>query len=249
MNLSLSPYINTKMYTVVTLPANQLTNEIYQNLKIKLIKDYEKRCFRNYGFIVKIFDISKYESLVIPAENPNVSAPFRIEYSCRICIPLEKQIIICRIEKMSELFLVLSNGPIYVVVTIDRKNDTVFFVDNNNHLRYRVNENSVLLKIGDFVKVSIETKTFNNNDTKIKVLGFLQDIATEKEIEGFYEDMYHKDGSGELISYEIHIKDTTQQLKQSIDLETEIVDVREDVTENDDDNDEEGQRDEDIEEA
>jgi DNA-directed RNA polymerase subunit E'/Rpb7 len=236
------------MYTVVTLPANQLTNEIYQNLKIKLIRDYEKRCFRNYGFIVKIFDISKYESLVIPAENPNVSAPFRIEYSCRVCIPLEKQIIVCRIEKMSELFLVLSNGPIYVVVTIDRKNENVFFVDNNNHLRYRVNDNSVLLKIGDFAKISIETKTFNNNDTKIKVLGFLQDVASEKDIEGFYEDMYHKDSSGELINYETHIKETTQQLKQSIDLETEIVDVKENYKDNDDDN-EHMDEDSEIEEA
>lgn len=223
-SITLSPYINTSMYCMITLPPNQLTNEVYQNLKAKLIRKYERRCFRKYGYIMKVFEIQRYEAAPLQAENPHVSAPFRIKFSCRLCVPLEKQHVICKIEKLSELFLVLSNGPIYMIVTIDRKNDSVFFVDNNNRLRYRQDDKSVLVKQGDFVKVSIESKTFNDSDIKIKALGFLQDIATETEIEKFYGDLYQTLETGEIVEYMPHIKEMETQLAKEKEEEMKKID-------------------------
>lgn len=190
-----SPYINTKIITNVTLYPNQMNNNIYLNLKKNLEKKVIGKCFEDYGYISEIYGIEYGpEDNVIEAENFSASAEYKILFSCRLCIPLKKKQIICEVGRVNKLLVTVTNGPILIVITNNRINDKIFFTDNNNNLRYRSENKSYILKSKDFVKVTIITTTFNNGDEKIKAIGFLDDMANNKEIKQFYQELYNKEG-------------------------------------------------------
>lgn len=190
----ISPYINTKLYTHVALLPNQMDNKLYINLKKNLEHKLNRRCYKNFGYIMEIFKILEYKDGVIEAENPSGSAIFDISFSCRLAVPLKGKQIVCKVDRTNKLLLTVNSGPILIIITTERVNEKVFFSDNNNNLRYKTADNkSYVLEPGQFVKVTIINTTFNNGDDKIKAIGFLDDMATDAEKEEFYKDLYNTD--------------------------------------------------------
>lgn len=203
LQLSKSPYINTVLYTQVSLFPNQMNNNLYINLKKNLEKMIKFKCFEHYGYIQDIFEIIDYKYNSIPAENFLASAVYNISFSCRLCLPLKGMQIICKIQKINKHLFTASNGPILVIVTKERINDKNFFNDSNNNIRFSTDDNkSQLLKSVHFVKLTLDTITFENGDDKIKAIGFLDNIATDEEIKNFYHDLYSKDS--EFIDFDSH---------------------------------------------
>jgi DNA-directed RNA polymerase subunit E'/Rpb7 len=188
-----SPYINTKLYTNVSLLPNQMENKLYLNLKKNLERKVDKKCFRDKGFLMDVYKILEYKDGIIEAENPSGSAVFDVSFSCRVCIPRNRTQIICKINRVNKILLTAVNGPILVVVTKERINDKIFFTDNNNNFRYRSGESSKILKTGEFVKLTILSTIFNHGDDKIKAIGFINDIATEKEKENYFKELFNTD--------------------------------------------------------
>jgi len=181
-----SPYINTKLYTRVLVQPNQLNNEIYRNLKHNLIKKIANKCYKDYGYIQQIYEITRYKDANIPAENSKSPAYYNVDFSCKLCIPIVNRQIICKIISTSDLFLTASNGPILVVITNDRKNNDIFFTDGNNRLRRKLpNKRSEILRPGDIIKITVQSRIFSDGDNKIKVIGFINDMATKDEIVQF----------------------------------------------------------------
>jgi len=200
-----SPYINTKISTIATLSPAQMDNNLYNHLKENLVTKLEGHCYRDYGYIVKIYEITERRNGVIVAENPMAAASFDIKFSCRVCNPLKKKQIVCKVEKINKLLASLVNGPIRVIVTMDRINKNVFFIDQNRNLRYRNEDKSNELKAGEFVKVTILSKTFNDMDTYIMALGYLENIATDEEIKNFYSEEYDQK-NGKMIEFDDYVK-------------------------------------------
>ena len=56
----ISPYINTKLYTHVSLLPNQMDNKLYINLKKNLENKVARRCFKDKGYIMDIYKILDY---------------------------------------------------------------------------------------------------------------------------------------------------------------------------------------------
>lgn len=185
-----SPYVNTKINTSVILHPYQMNNKIYINLKKNLEKQVVSKCFSKYGYIVKVIEILNYKDGVIEAENTESSALFDLEFSCKICLPLQNMQIICEIDRINKLLITAKNGPILVVITNDRVNNTLFFKDNNNNIRYKQNGESKMLEARDFIKVTLQTIKFFDGDEKIKAIGFIDDVASEDDIKNYYADQY-----------------------------------------------------------
>jgi DNA-directed RNA polymerase subunit E'/Rpb7 len=198
-----SPYIDTKLYTNVILHPSQMNNEFYINLKENLINDVEKRCFIDYGYIVKVYDIQEYENGIIEAENVSASSIYNVIFSCRLCRPLKNRDIICEVERINKVLIRLKNGPIFVIITNDRISDKVFFRDNYKNIRYKSDNKSVILNKGDFVKATIIQYTFHSGDESIIAIGYLDNVATEDEVKQFYEDEYGTNEE-EIINFEDH---------------------------------------------
>lgn len=202
----MNPYINTELYTIISLRADQLDNNIYINLKKNLEKKLLNKCYKDYGHISDIYKIDKYEEGTIEAENFAGSATFNITFTCKLCRPLRKKLIICQLKKVTKIILNAENGPINIIITSDRINNNKFFIDNNNIIRYIINNNkSNLLKSGDFVKIEVLSISLTHGDSHIKCIGFLNDMASDDEIQQFYDNQ-HKKFNNDLTNYGEYIQ-------------------------------------------
>ena len=193
-----SPYINTKLSTKITLYPDQMDNKLYINLKKNLEKKLLNKCYKNYGYIKEIYEIINFSSGLLEAENLMASAIFDVEFSCRVCYPLLNKKLVCQLDRVNKVLITADNGPILVLITNDRINDKLFFIDNNNNIRYKTGNDSKTLKSKDFVVVIVTSMLFNNGDDRIKVIGVLDDVATDNEIEHFYKELYNKEVEVEL---------------------------------------------------
>jgi len=211
-----SPYINTSLYSIVSLDAAQMNNDIYSSLKSNLIRQLEGRCYREYGFISKVYAITERGYGMILPENPLASATFKVKFNCKLCNPLKGTQIICQIEKVTSILISMIAGPIKIIILPENINKNLFFTDKNNNLRYKNKNVSQDITKGTFVKITILSKTFNDMDDIILVFANLDDIATKDEIEKFYKDEYSTDEKN-ILSFEEYL-----QQEKSV---TNIIDV------------------------
>lgn len=181
-----------------------MNNDIYQNLKQNLIDELKGSCYGDYGYIVDIYEILEYKINRIDAENTMGSCMFSVKFSCRLCHPLKNTTIVCKVDKFNKILLRCVNGPINIIITPERINNTKFFRDSNRDLRVQDDKSSRLVSTEDYFLVNIINSTFSNGDKQITSIGFLKDVASQKDIENFFKDLY--DNGDSLKSYDDFVK-------------------------------------------
>jgi DNA-directed RNA polymerase subunit E'/Rpb7 len=184
-----SPYINTEYKTRINLEPSQLNNDIYENLKANLTKQLEKKC-NKHGYIVKIYKIINHSDGHIEPENFSASAVFNVTFNCRICIPLKNTKLICKVDELNRALVTAENGPITVIILKNDINKNNFTIDTNDVVMHKDDR---VLKKGDIVKITVMAKKFHINDSIIKVIGHLDDYASESEIKQFETEIYGED--------------------------------------------------------
>ena len=205
----ISPYINTVLLTNVMVQPNQMNNNLYLHIKDNLCKKVEKKCFGNYGYVMNVIKVLKYERGEIVAENFSASANFDVTFSCRLCAPIKNTMITCEIKIINKNIIQLKNGPpnrepLLVVVTSDRIDTELFSYNMHGYLQYKKNNTMHLLEQGDLVNILLEAVTFNDNDNKIIAIGYLSSLASENDKKNYYESIYRT--KMEEIEYKEHRK-------------------------------------------
>lgn len=217
------PYITTVLTATVNLKPRQMDNNIYKHLKQNLIDKIEGHCYRGYGYVSKIYEILEYTKGRIVPENPTAGALFGVKFSCKLCHPLKNRPIICKVQKITKLFLNATNGPITVIITMNKFNKQIFFQDSKTNKLYIKSTNPDVppteIKPGSFIKVTIESKSFNDMDSIIKAMGELNDVATESDIAKNFEEEYDKSFS-KLTNFDKYI---TGEKEEDIEIQTEQV--------------------------
>lgn len=203
-----SPYIITLLNTSVNLNPRQMNNQIYKNLKDNLIKKIEGRCYRNFGYVVKIYDITEQSDGYLIPENPMAAATFSLKFTCKICMPLRKKQIVCKIEKITNMLISAQNGPITMIITMNRINKDLFYQDQKTDRIIIKNEKKNReLSPGMYIIATIESRTFNDMDQIIMSIGELNRIATEEEIRASFIQEHNNDSSvANIINFNEYIK-------------------------------------------
>lgn len=187
------PYITTILEASTSVRPNQMNNRIYRNIKENLIKQYEGKCYKNYGFISKIYEIKEYSDGIVTPENPTASAYYNVKFTCKLCNPMKSKQIICKIEKINNMFTNAQNGPITVIIVADLYDKNNFVKDGKTG-RIVSKKTNTELNIGTYVKVTILTKQFNDMDTIIMAMGQIDDVVTDsKEIKNSFQEEYGVD--------------------------------------------------------
>jgi DNA-directed RNA polymerase subunit E'/Rpb7 len=179
-----NPYINTSLVCPVMLLPNQMDNKMYLHLKSNLINKLESKCYKNYGFIDKIYSIEETSDGMIEAEDPTCSAKIIVRFTCSLCLPIVGKEIICKIDRMNKALISAINGPIKAIITTDKINKENFFPDMNRNIR--IKGNSEVLVPEMFIRVLVLSKSFSDYDSNILAIAYLQDIATQEQINQFY---------------------------------------------------------------
>lgn len=188
-----SPYVITELDAIIALKPSQMNNEKNKKLLDNLIKYYEGHCYKNYGFIKKIYGITHISSGKIIAENPTGEAVYNVRFKCKLCNPIETKEIICELEKMiidvDQLFALRNGGHIITIVREINENGKFYINRHKRALMYRdKNGNENEIKEKTFMKVLITKKSMLDRGTSIQTIGIFTDIANDKEIEEYYKD-------------------------------------------------------------
>ena len=190
MSQLVSPYVNTEFHTRISLSPHQMNNEIYIHLKNNLKKKIEKKC-NKYGYVTKLFKILDYSDGEIIPENFDSSSIFNIRYSCRICLPIEKSRIICKIDILNKALIKAINGPIVCIIKMTELNTDKFSQNNKNEIIY--NDTNKLISVNDYIIVNILATNFFAGDERMIILASLEDLPTQKQITEFYNENLETD--------------------------------------------------------
>ena len=180
-----SPYINTELFTVVQLHPNQMNQDLYINLITNLKKKVEKKC-NTHGYVTTVYKILAYNSGIIIAEDFMTSCRYNIQYSGRICIPLEESTIICKVKILKKLMITAENGPIITFIKANDFNQQTLKRDQDGNIV--VIKTNKKIQIDDYVKIIVKQSVFRTGDERIIVIGYLYDIAIDSEVIKFYNE-------------------------------------------------------------
>lgn len=186
-----NPFITGVLQANISLFPYQLDNNIDVHIKKNLIKKYEKRCFKEHGFIHKIYDITRKSVGYIIPENPTGSVTYLVSFSCRICNPIVNKIIITKILRLNNSLIKSECGAIEVINDVTKLDQNKFLVLHNGEVYFKKDDiTKIKLESGTYLKMLITSKTFNDGDTRIVALGNILDIANNDEIQEFYNYEY-----------------------------------------------------------
>lgn len=180
-NKLLSPYKVLTQNIKIQLQPFQLNSNIESNMEIVLKNKAEKKC-NKFGYIDSIVRIRAYSEGHLVSENLQGSVSYDVSYDCKICIPIENTIIIGKIKAINQELIMAENGAIVIFIPKTNIDSNIWNISNEFTLR----KEGTKLKIDDYVKIFIEKKKVSQNDTKIKCIGKLLNLATSDEVREFF---------------------------------------------------------------
>lgn len=184
---TVGPYFNTTFSTSIGLHPSQMTKKIYENLKSNLIVQFQNKCFKSYGYISKIYNITKQEGGRIISENPDSIAVFRVEFLCKLCRPLKNSYIVCEVKKINRDAMYLVNGPIQAFildVNLQINQQNIVYNENKNVFigHDYINKTEVKIVEGSYVKVKCIDVRIEHGTDRIIIIGIVDSIPTQEEI-------------------------------------------------------------------
>ena len=179
-----NPNIDTELYTRIELGPLDMNNDIYVNLKYNLKKKVLGKC-NKHGYVMQVHQILEYENGIIEAENSNCSSIFDIKYSAKICILNENIKLVAKIIRMNKILILLTNGPILIIVKTSDLNKEIFNIGENNEIYHG---DKVQLVVDNYVVVNITAQKFSVGDKNIKAMGHIEQMAKINEIDTMYFD-------------------------------------------------------------
>ena len=181
-NINNGPNFNTYLEAKVVITPQQMDNNIYKHMKDNLIRDLEKKCYKNFGFISKIYKIEERTGGTIIQEDPNAAAVYMVKFACELWKPLRNTYIICEVMKINKSLIVLQRGPI-IVFLFD------YQLYGTNKIAYDERSNVWVAKLSDtkgikvfegtFIKILVEDINIEHKATQIIVLGSYDSVVTE----------------------------------------------------------------------
>lgn len=178
------PYYDIDQDERILLKPQQMNSDILLNLKINTKEKIEGRCNR-FGYIEKVYKILNYNDGLLESENLSGGAVYKVKYHCRMYSPLENTSIIGEIILLNSELIIVINGPIRIFIPREAINRDVFDMNRN----FMIKKSGSSLELNNKVVVIIKDKKINPGDKNIKCIGYLMDIATDKQIKEYYDDI------------------------------------------------------------
>jgi DNA-directed RNA polymerase subunit E'/Rpb7 len=199
------PYFITTLEADIRLHPRDMNNNIVDNIKNNLIKKHVNKCFKDYGYIDKIYNI--YDDIkggIIRAEDNTSSSVHTVKFRCRICKPINNSLIYAKITGINNVIIMAENGPIK------------FFIDssniNKNNIKYirsayyPVNSNGAIInqviQKGTYVMVRVMSKKIVKNKSIIIAISTLESVVSDNDVQTLIRQQYEQEeeiGSEELL--------------------------------------------------
>lgn len=178
------PYYDLEQESRVLLQPQQMNGDILLKLKLNLKDKVEKKC-NKYGYIDKVYKISNFRDGIMSGENLSGSAVYNVTYQCKIYMPMENTSIVAEAILVNPELIVCVNGPIKIFIPRENINSKIFDITRD----FLHHKSKKTLQLNQKVIVRIKSKRLNQGDKNIKCIGYLVDIASDKDISKYYEEI------------------------------------------------------------
>jgi DNA-directed RNA polymerase subunit E'/Rpb7 len=228
LNELIYPCKDEVLYTRVILHPHQMNNELYINLKKNLVDKTEGKCIKD-GFVIKVYKILDYTNGVIEPENFTGAAVYDVKYLAKICTALKDTMLIAKITSYSANvnFVLAEFGSIIKIIFTKNERDLntkAFMVGNDKSVIHMGSQKKISL--GDYVKIQIKTFRFHQNDTVIKCMGYLDNLATPDEIENYsFKDDHIKDIKQILNQNNVYFNEDSDNEQEGDEKEKNIMEI------------------------
>lgn len=223
------PYFVTKLSADVRIHPSQMNNNILDNMKQNLEKKYSQKCYQNYGYIDKIYEVEQQKGGIVRAEDITSSSIHRVDFSCRICNPIVKSVIMGKIVAINNMMIVAENGPIYFV--IGQRNFNEKKIQFRSSAYYPLNNDGNIIDKpiikGTYVMIQVLGKKLVQNKNQIIVYGYLDSVIPDNKVKDIIKNNYE---DGEKINAE-------RLINENIDDNNDEQYVQEDENQDNENND------------
>jgi len=233
MNTINNPYITTYLTTTVRILPREMDNNIRKYIKSNVDREHSGKCFGEYGFIAKIHEAEIISDGLIIPEDPMCCATYNVRFMCTLCRPLQNSVVVAKIIGMSEQLIFMSYGPFEIIVkTINGINKNLFTFNHNlSRWTYKKSDDKsvqkfMVLKNDAYLKVKILSKKIVDKTKQIICIGFIDDIASNSEIEKSIKDMYEPkkyDNIDEYIELEKKIQEAIEANTDTASIDTDVM--------------------------
>lgn len=176
------PYFITTLEADVRVHPSQMDNNIVDNIRRNLERDYLNKCYDNYGYIDKLYDVDNdIKGGIIRAEDNTSSSVHRVKFNCRICNPMKQSIIMGRIISINNMMIVAENGPIKFIIgesdvntkNIQFKKSAFYPISSKGEII-----NKPIVK-GTYVMIKVMNKKLVKKKRNILVFGRLESVILD----------------------------------------------------------------------
>ena len=202
-----------------------MNNNIMDNIKRNLERDHTGKCYGNFGYIEKIFEIKDdIKGGVIRAEDYTSSSVHRVKFTCRICNPIVKSMIVGKITGINNMLIVAENGPIRFMIGASDI--------NKNNIQFRksayypiTSKGKVIdkpINKGTHVMIQVMSKRIVKKKTSIIVFGRLESVVSDDSVLDSIRNQYE---SNEYVNAEDLITNPSNQNHNQNQIKAKTVDV------------------------
>ena len=177
------PYFITTLEADVRIHPSQMNNNIADNIRRNLEKTYLNKCYGNYGYIDKLFDIDNdIKGGIIRAEDNTSSSVHRVKFNCRICNPIKHSLIMGHVVSINNMMIVAENGPIkFIIGASDINTKNIQFKKSAFYPVSAKGEiiNNPIVK-GTYVIIKVINKKLVDKKRNILVFGRLESVILDE---------------------------------------------------------------------
>ena len=191
----IGPYFITTLETDVSLHPRDMNNNIMDNIKQKLVKQHSNKCFYDYGYIDKIYNI--YDDIkggIIRAEDNTASSVHSVKFRCRLCKPIKNSIIYAKITGINNVIIMAENGPIKFL--IDSNNINTNNIKYIGSAYYPVASNGEIInkviQTGTYVMVKVLNKKIVQNKNNIIAIAILESVILDSNVNEMIRKQYEQ---------------------------------------------------------
>lgn len=166
------PYVTTVNYTRVKLLPRELDNDLYVNLKNRLIERVEGRCTKFY-YICKVYDLTIDSRGEVELEDEHCGPIFNITYNALVCKLVRGMQVVATVAKTNPKMIVTVDKGFIGMTLTDTLNKEHFFFDNR--------QGKLLERIGD--AASQTTREVAPGDHLVVQIGDINYFANQSEIQ------------------------------------------------------------------
>lgn len=189
-----NPYYRVKVSARVRLHPRGMNNNILENIKTEAEKEYNNKCYKDYGYIDGIYKIMEDSRGVIQSEDSTASGTYNVEMDCRMLVPIPGEHIYVRITGINDKIICAETGQLKVMISEKSI--------NNNNIRYIKNAFHSVdsdgkpvgepIVVGTFVVVKLIACKIVPTKTHIIGLGRLESVVKEEDYDKVHTNKEEK---------------------------------------------------------